>query len=131
MERNIEYMKTKKKKRSISKLKKELDRVFSIFIRQRDGGKCYTCPFSKTWKDLQNGHFVPRQYLITRYDEVNCHSQCYACNMLYNGQPSAYAKRLEKDYGKGTVDLLESKRHQIVKDFPYEYWIEVYKAKIQ
>ncbi len=119
-----------KKKRSAAKLKKELDRIFSIFIRKRDGGACYTCPQKKTWKEMQNGHFVPRQYLATRYDEMNCHSQCYACNMLYNGQPSAYAKRLEKEYGQGTVELLESKRKTIVKDFPYEYWIQIYNEKI-
>lgn len=78
----------------------------------------------------QNGHFVPRQYLATRYDEVNCHAQCYACNMLYNGQPSSYAARLERDYGLGTVEALEKKRTVVTKDFPYEYWIEIYKEKV-
>lgn len=79
---------------------------------------------------MQNGHFVPRQYLAVRYDEVNCHCQCYACNMLYNGQPSAYAARLERDYGKGTVEMLESKRKILVKDFPYEEWILIYREKL-
>lgn len=120
-----------KKKRSIAKLKKELDRLFSIFIRHRDKGKCYTCPKkTESWRDLQCGHFVPRQYLATRYDEVNCHAQCYACNMLYNGQPSAFAAKLEREYGKGTVEALEAKRRLITKDFPYEYWIEVYREKV-
>ena len=35
----------------------------------------------------------------------------------------------ERDYGKGAVSMLEGKRAQITKDFPYEYWIGVYKEK--
>lgn len=120
----------KPKKRSVSKLKKELDGLFSKFIRYRDQGQCYTCPKKDDPKRMQNGHFVPRQYLSVRYDEVNCHCQCYACNMLYNGQPSAYAARLERDYGKGTVAMLESRRQEITRDFNYEYWIGVYREKV-
>lgn len=122
--------KKRTKARSISKLKKELDAIFSKFIRERDKGQCYTCPKRDEVKKMQNGHFVPRQYLAVRYDEVNCHCQCYACNMLYNGQPSAYAARLERDYGKGTVEMLESKRKILVKDFPYEEWILIYREKL-
>lgn len=80
---------------------------------------------------LQNGHFVPRQYLATRYDEVNCHAQCYACNIHYNGQPSRYASKLEREYGVGTVEMLEAKRQLITKDFPYEYYMRIYTEKLQ
>lgn len=127
--RKVGLKKVKKKK--VSTLKKKLDTVFSQYIRNRDGGKCYTCSKQDDPKRMQNGHFVPRQYLATRYDEVNCHCQCYACNMLYHGQPSAYAARLERDYGNGTVEMLESQRHEIIKDYPYEYWIEVYTEKLK
>jgi len=58
---------------------------------------------------------------------VHCRAQCYADNMLYNGQPPAYAARLEREYGKGTVEMLEGRRKEIVKVFPYEYWVGVYK----
>lgn len=119
------------KVKSVSKLKKELDRVFSIFIRQRDKGKCYTCGLKKPWKEMQNGHFVPRQYLSTRYSEVNCHCQCYACNMLYNGQPSAFAQNLKRDYGDSIIQDLELQRRQVVKNYPYEEEIEYYKGLIQ
>lgn len=121
----------KKKVKTTSKLKRELDRVFSIFIRQRDKGVCYTCGLKKQWKEMQNGHFVPRQHLSTRYSEINCHCQCYACNMLYNGQPSAYAERLKKDYGDKVIQDLEWQRRQTVKNYPYEEEIEYYKGLIQ
>ena len=121
--------KKRTKAKSVSKLKKEADAIFSKFIRERDKGQCYTCPNNQDPKKMQNGHFVPRQYLATRYDEVNNHCQCYACNMLYNGQPSVYALRLERDYGKGTVEMLESKRKTLIKNFDYEWIIKVYTEK--
>jgi len=125
----------KPKKRSISKLKKELDTLFSRYIRysavESDGlVSCYTCPRRDLPGKMQNGHFIPRQYLALRYDEVNNNVQCYACNMLYNGQPGAYAVRLEQDHGPGTVARLEAKRREIVPSFPYEERIAHYKAKL-
>lgn len=59
---------------------------------------------------MQNGHFVPRQYLSLRFDERNCNCQCYACNMLYNGQPSLYAVNLKRKYGANIIEELESVR---------------------
>lgn len=111
--------------------KAKLDKLFSEFIRLRDNGKgCYTCGVKRTWKQLQCGHFIPRQYLALRYDEVNCHSQCYACNMLYNGQPSVFALNLIRDYGEGIIAELEKKRQALTKDFPYEKKIEEYREKV-
>lgn len=116
----------KKKPKSHAKLKKELDAIFSRYIRLRDKGQCYTCPKKGEVKEMQNGHFIPRQYLATRYDEVNCHCQCYACNMLYNGQPGAYAVRLEIDFGLGTVSRLEKLRLVVTKNYPFASEIERY-----
>lgn len=124
---------TLKKPKSISKLKKELDAIFSKFIRARDKGQCYTCPKKDDPKRMQNGHFVPRQYLSIRYSEINCHCQCYACNMLYNGQPSRYAINLQRDYGEGVVGQLEALRTKITKLTPdwYEEQIAYYKGLIE
>lgn len=117
-----------KKPKSVSKLKKTLDAIFSKYIRARDKGQCYTCPKKDDPKRMQNGHFIPRQYLSLRFDEINCHCQCYACNMLYNGQPSAYALHLILDYGKDIVETLEKKRREITKLTPdwYENRIKYY-----
>lgn len=113
------------KEKPLSKLKKELDAIFSKFIRSRDKGQCYTCPKKDDPKRMQNGHFVPRQYLSVRFDEINCHCQCYACNMLYGGQPSRYAMNLERDYGEGTVARLERMRQNITKLTPFFYEYEI------
>ncbi len=69
------------RKGTISWYKKKLDTIFSIYIRTKhsdcDGVvKCFTCGASKVIKKIQNGHFVSRQYLATRWEEDNCRPQC-------------------------------------------------------
>lgn len=103
------------KPKTITFYKKKLDAIFSKFIRYRDEGQCYTCTKKDEPKYMQNGHFVPRQYLSLRFSEVNCHCQCYACNMLYNGQPSRYAQKLKQQYGDAIIDELERERQKITK----------------
>lgn len=94
------------KKDSIKKWIKKADIAFSRWIRQRDKGRCFTCPYKNEWKKLQNGHFCPRQHMATRYDERNCNAQCFACNMFYGGRPDAYALNLQKKYGDGIIKEL-------------------------
>ena len=57
--------------------KRELDRVFSLYIRKRDP-KCACCgrPTEVC------GHFIPRGKLATRWDEDNCFGWCADCNNL-------------------------------------------------
>lgn len=105
----------KKKIKSLAKWKKELDQIFSRYIRYRDQGQCFTCPKKDDPKHMQCGHFNPRQYLTTRYDERNNNCQCYACNMLYGGQPATYATRLKAKYGPDVVEELERGRWQVFK----------------
>lgn len=104
-----------KKKKTVAKAKKELDTIFSRFIRYRDKGVCFTCGHTNDPKKMQNGHYVPRQYNATRYDERNNNCQCYACNMLYGGQPDLYTLKLETKYGKQIVKELNKLRYQVVK----------------
>lgn len=82
---------------------------------------------------MQNGHFVPRQYLTVRYDETNCNTQCYACNMLYGGQGPTYAVKLAEKYGLDKVKELEAQRWKTIKLTPdwYESKIEEYKQKLR
>ena len=93
-------------------LKKELDRVFSIYIRQKYDKSCYTCGKVGT---LQNGHFVSRQYLATRWDENNCRPQCVGCNLFGNGKPLDFEERLKKDLGCEFVEIMKKKRHLSMK----------------
>jgi 5-methylcytosine-specific restriction endonuclease McrA len=122
----------KSKSKPLTFYKKKLDQVFGRYIRARDNHTCYTCGLQMEPTKSQCGHFVPRQYLSLRFDETNCHAQCYPCNMLYNGQPSAYAARLKKDFGPSIVEKLERKRREITKltQAWYEERIAEYQAKL-
>ena len=72
--------------KTISKLKKELDKWFSLYIRLRkatDTGlaQCYTCGKVDHYKKLQCGHFQSRKFLPTRFNEQNC--QVNALSVIY------------------------------------------------
>src|SRR3990167_9606501 len=119
------------KKLTTAKLKKKLDSVFSLYIRQvyanRTGNVFgYTCGRVVPWKQSQNGHFISRVCLATRFDENNCRPQCVGCNLLGNGKPLDFEENLVKEIGKKKVEALKQKRHQITKDYPYASEIERY-----
>lgn len=100
-----------KRTKTQAQLKKELDRVFSLFIRAKHPKECYTC--SATGKTLQNGHFVSRNYLATRFDEQNCRPQCVGCNLFGNGKPLDFEEHLIREIGLQNVQALKKRRHKI------------------
>ena len=110
---------TKKKKPTVSKLKKRLDAIFSVYIRTKyasDGlVQCYTCPKRAPIKEMQCGHFVSRQYLKTRWDERNCRPQCVGCNVWQQGRTSTFAANLCMEYGADIIAELERNRMIPVK----------------
>lgn len=96
-----------------SKLKKKLDAIFSKYIRAKYPKLCYTC--RKPSDKLQNGHFVSRQYLATRWSEDNCRPQCWGCNGYGRGQLLDFEENLIKEIGKKKVEALKKSRHQTLK----------------
>ncbi len=122
-----------KRKITVTSLKKGADAVFSRFIRQKYADNeglvtCYTCEYKNQWKKLQNGHFVSRYYLNTRYDERNCRPQCFTCNMYRNGMTPNFAVKLKEELGDGIVEELFTKARELVKNFNYQEIINKYKA---
>ena len=107
--------------KSVSTLKKELDRVYSIYIRRKDAdtnglATCFTCGIRRPWKELQNGHYVSRAHNNTRFDDFNCHVQCMACNVFKHGNMDMYAIKLREKYGEGILEEL-NRRKNIIKQF--------------
>jgi len=127
----------KKRVKSVSKLKEDLDAVFSKYVRNKyavDGYvACYTCPKVKPVSEMTNGHFVSRRHLATRFDERNCRPQCWGCQAkhLGNGMPVEFARKLSLEYGEKIIDILYRKAQEIVKNYPYEEKIEEYKKKLE
>ena len=126
------------KKKTFSALKKKLDAVFSQYIRRknapRDGyAVCVTCHRVAMWKELQCGHYEPRQHLATRWNELNCHVQCYACNIARKGNYPRFADFLDRKYGPELRAQLERLTKQVVKLTPadLESRIEEYQQKLE
>ena len=122
-------------KKTVSKLKKELDKWFSLFIRLREANEygmvqCFTCGVVRGYKDgMQNGHFQSRKHMATRFDEENCQVQCIKCNMFSQGEQYKFALALESKYGEGKAEELEFLARTTLKisRVEYEEQIEYYK----
>lgn len=110
------------KQKSISKLKKEADRVFSIFIRQRDT-QCVTCG----GRNDHAGHYISRSWLNLRYDPQNVNAQCVRCNIFLKGNMDEYTLFLVRTYGIEILDALKQrKRTTQFKRKDYEEIIQKY-----
>jgi hypothetical protein len=107
--------KKKKKPPTQSKLKQKLDSLFSQYIRLTyadDHGmvECYTCGKVRHWKRIQNGHFMSRGYLNTRFDERNVRPQCVGCNIYGRGKVADFSVKLEKETPGITIELAKEAR---------------------
>lgn len=123
---------------TIPQLIKKLDKVFSIYIRQRnmdENGivRCITCGRVKHWKEVDCGHYRKRQYMNTRFDEMNCQEQCKRCNAFEQGADVNFRYALVRKYGEEDVLLLEyrSKLSKKWTRFELELLIEKYKNLIK
>lgn len=126
------------KHKSVQKLKKDLDKVFSEYIRKKHADwkgevECYTCYKKFPIKNIQNGHFVSRVYTSLRWSIDNCKPQCYSCNIMKNGNMDEFAARLERET-PGIVNQLNVWKHRPVsplKALELELNIKEYKNKIK
>lgn len=84
---------------------READRLFSIFIRQRDR-KCMRC-----WDDyakveefgLQCCHVVSRKYRATRWDPDNAIAMDFRCHSWQTNWPLEGDAYFDRHFGKGHV----------------------------
>lgn len=133
---NLPKKSKSKGKPSQAKLKKKLDAIFSQYIRRKYAGveglvKCYTCSTVKHWKEIQNGHWIPRHNLATRFSEDNCRPQCVACNMFQKGMPDVFAVNLIKE-GIDIVALQQTRYYVFKIDSAwYEAQINKYTALLE
>lgn len=125
----LNTVKRTRKEGKLTKLKKELDAVFSLYIRTKYGSKCYTC---ESERGTQNGHFVIRQYLFTRWEEDNCRPQGFGCNIRRKGNTLEFEERLKKEIGAERVEELKATRKNPVETNEAFYLekIDHYKALV-
>lgn len=121
------------------KLIKELDSLFSRYIRLKYSDKngycrCISCGKVYFWKDIQNGHYMSRRYMSTRFSEDNCRPQGVECNIFNQGAIQMYRRALIKQIGEQRVDLIEVRARQENKNwslFELQAMIKYYKAEVE
>jgi len=115
---NAKKLSTKPIKRS--KVVKDLDNIFSQYIRLKDSDEygyciCVTSGQKMFWKEAQCGHFVSRGKYPTRWDETNCHPQSVYSNIFLKGDYINYTIYMIDRYGREYVDELIDRSKQSVK----------------
>ncbi len=116
--------------------KKDLWKIFSLFIRTRDKFTCFTCGKSGDGKGMHAGHFIPRSTggLSLYFHEMNVHAQCYFCNINLGGNGAEYYRRMIEKYGNDDVAELFRLRDTGYKKYSieeYKEMKELYKDKIE
>jgi len=108
-----------------SKLKKEMltvqdylkiaQQVFNAYIRKRDQGKnCISC--QKPCKKENAGHyFNSNNHWNVRFNELNVHLQCEACNTYLSGNLIEYGINLEKLIGADEFIILREEAYKTRK----------------
>ena len=123
---------------SIRVLSGALVRIHSEYTRLKDTDKfgrvrCFTCDKVMPWKESQEGHYIPRGKLPTKFENKNTHAQCPNCNMMLAGNLEVYRVRLDARYGKGTADdmLALSKVKYRPTRADYQSQIAFYKSAVK
>lgn len=109
-------MKNKAKKKTLGKLKQDVWKIFSRYIRLRDAilttddtdfVACVTCNRLKPVKEVDAGHFISRVHTHLLFDEQNVHAQCKRCNMPPDsGEQYKYSLSIKGLYGQLTLNRL-------------------------
>lgn len=91
----------RQRKSTLAELKRELWRLVSGYVKERDGNTCFSCGRGAlTGRNWQAGHLFPAGMAsLIRYEPKNVHSQCYHCNINLGGNGAAYADRFVGVYG--------------------------------
>lgn len=127
------------KRNSLPYLTKQLDIVFSQYIRHRDAdsnGMCTCidgCGQLSHWKSTDCGHFASRRCMSTRWHEQNCAAQHKACNGPVGlGRQYEFGKGLDLKFGEGTADKIIALSKQTKKWTPEELkeMIQLYTEKL-
>lgn len=131
------YPKEKKVKapRTLAKLKKDLDKVFNAYIRQRDtleNGmfKCISCGEFKDRSQMNAGHYYSAgHHSALRWVEENVNCQCVKCNCFLSGNLLGYEKGMIEKWGATTLRKLEQSKNNKSKmaRFEIEFLIDHYK----
>lgn len=126
----------KKKTKTRSQLVKELDTIFSRYIRLRDADNywmcsCITCWDKKPRKEMQNCHFRSRSCYKYRWSESNCWAWCCKCNVMLHWNYIQYTLVMIDKFWKQRVENIMNDKELIkISTVAIKDCIELYKLKV-
>ena len=125
-------MKRKVKVKSLAKWKKDLWKIFSLYVRLRDNNQCFTCGRFGTGSGIHAGHYIVKAGAGLRlyFHEQNVHAQCYHCNINLSGNADVYNIKMVERYGKRVLKKLRDLRNEDLSN-PLQYTIEDYQRLIK
>lgn len=121
-------------KKTVPQLQNTLWPLIALYIKRNHSSdglhcKCFTC--DKAIKigdrDCQAGHWIPRTYSPTKYEEDNLRPQCSTCNEFHHGKPVEFERNLRLEIGDERVEELKTlstqrwkwDRSELVKQIEY------------
>lgn len=116
---------------TITKLKKQLWKEVSDFIRDRDGYVCFTSGVKVTGSNAHCGHMYPSSVggVLLRYHPYNLACQSYVENIHHSGNGAVFYQKAVEKYGTEEMDKLKYLKNcsaQGDRQF-YSNLIELYK----
>jgi hypothetical protein len=131
-----------KKKKTVARLKHDLQKIFNKFIRLRDSDNgyfvCMACGETKPTEVMNAGHFYAvKGYDSMRFDEDNVHGECVACNCFNESHLIGYQINLKNHIGEERLEELHEKARQY-KQSGHKWYrddleelIKIYQEKIK
>jgi len=95
-----------------------LDKVFSDYIRERDGWTCQYCKLrchNHEPRRLDCSHFHSRRHYATRWDPDNADAMCMTCHERLGGSPGEYTDWKARQLGAQKYQRLRVRAAQVGK----------------
>ena len=103
------------RKITVPKLKKKLDTVFSLKVRERDKFTCQKC--GKQHKQVHCAHIFSRNNLSVRYEMQNCITLCYFCHLQWAHRfPVEFTLWIKSKIGERLFEKLRKQSQIIIND---------------
>jgi hypothetical protein len=121
------------KKTKRARLEKQIDDIFSLYIRTRDNYRCICCSANENIQVIQCGHLITRSRRAVRWDEKNADAQCRPCNLIHEYNPEIYTKLWIKKRGLKAYNKLVEKSWRPIKHSlqELENILSYYKSKLR
>lgn len=91
-----------------------LDKLFSQYIRTRDGWQCQRCfkKYVPPTSGLHNSHFWGRAKKSVRFDPENCCALCCGCHQHLGANPLEHTEWYKKRLGEKRFNALMIKANK-------------------